>query len=107
MCKHHKKNIIIKKSKNLTKKNKKIRFLDNKSKHVKTNEDWYPSYDDNTIKVNFKHIVKNMYLISVWGDDDFGMEKYCDTRLEALEIYKKIDDYITKKQLKFMGFVNC
>lgn len=91
-----------------SKKNLRIRYLDKKQKYVKTNEDWYPNFDDDTIEVTFHHSKYDYdYRITIWGSDDFGMEKICKNRLEALELYNKIIDYITKKELMNLGFINA
>ncbi len=45
------------------------------------------------------------YCVSVWGDDDIGMEIYVNDVDRAYKIFNSIKDGITMKALKAKGFV--
>lgn len=72
------------------------------SKYLKALEDWCPSFPDGKVLVSW-HQKENR--ISIWGDDDFGMEKFSATKKE----YDNLDKQqpISIKYLKENGFVNA
>ncbi len=88
----------------------------NKKKHsalVETSDDFYPNFDGPKgyvyVELTFhpkekkpKFYEKSYSFISVWGDDDFGMEKENGTEEEFNELRQII---ITKEDLKKRGFV--
>jgi hypothetical protein len=83
-----------------------------------TKDNWCPNYPNNQVRVS---IFLNNYdastdeiihLVSVWGDDDCGMEKEFrgrDKEDEALKCYAKIMnlDYVDFKHVKELGFVGA
>lgn len=78
------------------------------TKRVKSPDNWHPSFDDGTVEVNlhyYKQEGRKKWRLSVWGDDDFGMEIDDLDINKAFEIFRKIDDGITQKRLKEIGFV--
>lgn len=75
--------------------------------YIPSPDSWYPNYEDGTVRVGFDS-KNNYFKVSVWGADDFGLEKEFTTRLEAIELYRKLSkcSIITIKQLKELGFIN-
>jgi hypothetical protein len=80
-----------------------------KTKRVRTREDWHPSLPDGTIQISLIKLADKTFKVSAWGDDDFGMEKtfslvpgVCIKDL-AMELYRKLQDYTTKAQMKEWG----
>ena len=69
-----------------------------KETFVPTKENWYPPViKDDGIYVNVvvleyphKYPTSPNYKVSVWGDDDFGLEKEYYTKKEALLVYDEI-----------------
>ena len=81
-----------------------------RAKRVYNPDCWYPSFEDGTVEV-YIHANRrkgtNRWRVSVWGDDDFGMEKgemSCD---EAFREFRKICDGVTKTTLRSRGFVQA
>lgn len=61
-----------------------VRRHETGSRHIPTNDDWYPTYDDGTV-VGGVHVLSSLELrICFWGNDDCGME---------LDMPLTIDDY--------------
>ncbi len=61
-------------------------------------DDWFPCYDRNKVRMFFN--AKSKY-IGIWGEDDFGMEKFNATEDE----YNKLKgQLLSKKTLKALGF---
>lgn len=67
--------------------------------YVKVSDEWYPNFKDNTVCVSW-HWKEGR--ISVWGDDDFGMEKEGCTKEEFLKMKTMV---LNKELCKKMGFV--
>lgn len=81
--------------------------------YKETNENWCGSY-------RFEHTESGMYLcvrfgwyfpsntwlVTVWGNDDFGMGKYDMERNVAMEVFMKVIQlpFVTKDELKLLGF---
>lgn len=53
---------------------------------IKALDEWYPSFEDGTVLVCY-HIKQER--LSVWGDDDFGMEKIEVKNRDLFDIIKK------------------
>jgi len=66
---------------------------------VKVSDDWYPNGPDNTVEV-FWDWKRNH--IGIWGDDDFGMEKFNCTKEEFLQLKGKV---LSQEICKKMGYV--
>ena len=97
-------------------------------KFVRTNEDWYPSFGGNNsvnkdedikqfkltgpsirvyaVKLRISNKLSGVWRVGVWGADDTGMEKDYLTQVEAKNLFDYIQDFITKAQLKSMGFID-
>jgi len=47
-----------------------------------------------------------VYRVSVWGNDDFGMDRDFTTHLEAKKMFNQLDrmSYINQKDLFDLGF---
>ena len=89
---------------------------------MKVNDNWYPTYPDNKVKVslifnNFrlKNIYKNMFVrCCVWGADDFGLEMDFESDSEEelkdkfLEwkqyVYDEIPETTNKEYFYNLGF---
>ncbi|MBQ4523414.1 MAG: hypothetical protein IJA10_10775 [Lachnospiraceae bacterium] len=91
-------------------------------KFVKVTDDWYPCYDENTIKVSMflTYVPENNWCfvrIMAWGNDDFGLEMdYEDTDYNNLlskydewkeNIFDKAEDGISKEWFREQGFYNA
>ena len=91
------------------------------TKWIRTNEDWCPTIDGNSISPNEEYcnplpdpavkvfmcqLTDGMWRVAVWGGDDFGLEIDLpkDCKNKAKEIYENIIDYTTQDQLKSLGF---
>jgi hypothetical protein len=75
-----------------------------KQKFVTTKDNFHPSYDNDCVLVSLYKIDKNKYTISVWGDDDFGLEIFIKSNPEAYYNFNKIEDGVTISFLKNKGF---
>lgn len=83
-----------------------------KQKMVRTNEDWYPSYFETSdtgetlamVKVSLHKLDKG-YRVSVWGNDDFGLERDFSGPCESLYCYQAITSPVEKEKLLAEGFV--
>lgn len=78
------------------------------SKNIRTSENWYPA-KGGFVTVFFSKLISSpgypmKWRVSVWGDDDFGLERDFVSRMEALESYKLIVDYTTQEALYAFGF---
>lgn len=80
-----------------------------------TDDDWWGNFDNNTVELSFrgninrKHRTPNVgaiYRISVWGNDDFGMDRDFSSIKKALAFFKKVEQLpvLNQKQLLSMGF---
>ena len=76
-----------------------------------TNEEWWPSFE---LKYSEKKLVQvnlfsddNIYRISFWGSDDFGLEKDCINEFEAITLFNTliIMENLTQEFLIKIGFV--
>lgn len=84
-----------------------------KQKMVQTNEDWYPSYFETSdtgetlsmVKVSLYKLGKGRYRVSVWGNDDFGVERDFFDLTEAGEYYRRIPRLIKRQKLINDGFI--
>ena len=79
------------------------------SQLVRTSDNWYPCIDTDKVSVTLHYGKENG--ISVWGDDDFGMELSLPnyTRTDALFLYRSIvkKPVLTIAWLKEKGFKNA
>ena len=73
----------------------------NRTKYITASDDWHPSYRDNKVAITWHNDDKT---ISVWGDDDFGMQKTDTTRMEFDAIIAS--QPISQQMLKNRGFVS-
>lgn len=80
-----------------------------REKYILTNEDWYPNYFENKLRVKICVLTNRKNRVCIWGADDFGMEKDFpeNQKMEALKCFYDIKDFITEKELKEMGFINA
>lgn len=82
------------------------------TKTILTNEEWYPT-KDGRVKVNLIDFKKEGWSVSVWGDDDIGLERVFPLeygvciRDKAVELYDKIVDYTTQEQMRGWGMYNA
>lgn len=80
---------------------------------VKVSDDWYPSLPGGYVSANYYFVGKNpngfvskVNRVSFWGDDDFGLEKFYETREEAEKEYNTlIKKVLSKEILKGLGFI--
>ncbi len=82
----------------------------NESTFCKTSDNWWPCCKDNTVEVSLHIRSGNQnHWVSVWGDDDIGMDKEFPkgtTREEVLSFYRKLCllPDIKISHLKELGF---
>ena len=69
------------------------------SAFLKVSDDWYPNIDGNKVEMFFAEKTDH---IVIWGDDDFGMEKFNTTYQEFLDL--KSRPFINQEILKKKGF---
>lgn len=77
-----------------------------------TNENWCGSYklEDRKglfLKVSFHwYFPSNNWMVTVWGNDDFGMGKYDLSQDEAMEIFMKVIKlpFVNQDDLYKLGF---
>lgn len=68
---------------------------------VKVSDDWCPNLPDDYVEMFYCPKAQH---ISIWGDDDFGMEKCGATEKE----FKKLKNMVLSQDIcKKMGFVLC
>lgn len=81
-----------------------------------TQDDWCPNFPNNTVVVslltNMKFDGKVWHRVSVWGNDDCGMEREFYTKAardEARRVYEEVIalPYVNMRTLKTMGFVSA
>lgn len=70
-----------------------------------TTDDWYPNFPGNMVEVNVQELSNKLWRVSVWGNDDYGMEIDVQTRMQALDIYQSLPIIITQQDLYERGFV--
>jgi hypothetical protein len=83
--------------------------------YKETNEDWYPSFEmnsDKLLRVVLCKLSNKHFRVCVWGADDFGMERdypfnHAVLALETFEIICKLEEPLTRKFLKDLGFKNA
>jgi len=82
---------------------KKIMFLS-------TTDNWNPNYPGEKVKLVLGLSDDGTWHLSVWGDDDDGMEiEGIKSYVVAWELYKKLAKIqtVTKAKLKQLGFVQA
>lgn len=85
-----------------------------KEKFILTDEDWYPSYTNNKVRVFILQYINEpietaKWLVAVWGNDDFGLEKVfsCNEKVQAETLFNLICDYTTQQKLREFGMINA
>lgn len=80
-------------------------------KRILTNETWFPTREDGTVKATFVALMTgarvDAWRVCVWGEDDFGMERDFKDRMEALAMFRRVVDLTTQAQLMSWGFVRA
>jgi hypothetical protein len=74
-----------------------------------TEDDWYGNFENNTVKLTYHpQLADGKYRVSIWGNDDFGIDKDFDSPAEAEEVFckLKIKKVINKNDLYALGFEN-
>jgi hypothetical protein len=89
-----------------------LKSMGNTEKYVTTPDDWYPCYKDQKVKVKITplhpHIDEpQLWRVWVWGADDDGMEYDTLDLNEAWDKFNKIQNGITHRKLKSMGFITA
>lgn len=90
------------------------RVMNTMEKFIKTQENWYPAfppleygnpYEECGVYVGCHPptVDDKNWGVGVWGLDDFGMELFGLSQIEAKDIYDKITDYTTQAGLKRLG----
>ena len=73
----------------------------------RTQDDWYPNYNKHYVKVRFHGNISPphqayppCYRVSVWGNDDIGMNRDFENEWEAKDMFRKI----TTRKVKFVNY---
>jgi hypothetical protein len=73
-----------------------------------TNESWYPSYYNKNgsmyVEATIHKWDKGNWGVSIWGEDDMGMEKIHLSQTDAYNLFMSLKDFITRDELIGMGF---
>lgn len=81
-----------------------------KTKQVISPDDWHPSLPDGSVSVSLLHDKNKKdkgWRVAVWGDDDYGLERYDLTINESYDLYREIVDGVTQKWLHTKGFIGA
>lgn len=81
--------------------------------YKETTDDWCPNFHGNLVEVTFHGNITRpkqdipVYRVSVWGNDDLGMEFDTEDEKTALTIFMQVIGlkYVTFVDLKQLGFV--
>ncbi len=80
---------------------------DRRVKTILTNEEWYPAVNKSvTVSISELRDRPKLWKVAVWGDDDFGLEIEVETRMQALDLFRKIKDFTSQATLRSWGFYN-
>jgi hypothetical protein len=81
-------------------------------KHVKTEEDFFPTPANGRIEISLTIIAQKLYgpdlksfRICVWGEGEYGMEYETDDLKVAVDLFNGIIDGVTKEHLKSRLFL--
>lgn len=80
-----------------------------RTKYVKTPQDWYPNFPGDTIRVRVFDLPLRRaqdaphYRICVWGADDFGMELDSFDKEHVDAIFDRIQDNTSQEKLASWG----
>jgi hypothetical protein len=79
------------------------------TKRIATAENWYPTNKNGTVQVSLMQLYTAQWRVCVWGDDDFGLERYFDARDEAMArlLFDHIQDSMTQETMRQLGMVNA
>jgi hypothetical protein len=89
-----------------------VKIKDNPTAFVPTSDDWYPNFKGNLVRVRL-HLscgeqAKPFLRVSVWGNDDTGMELDFDAKdsASATQVFLDVlsQRSLTKAWLKQKGF---
>lgn len=88
----------------------------NKVKWLRTHEEWWGTFEPLCVYPNLEYCnpenypamrctVSNIngWHVSVWGDDDFGLDIWDIDQVTACAIYDNIVDYTCQAEMKKMG----
>ena len=79
-----------------------------REKRVSTPDNFHPTFEDGTVSVAIHHDKSaKSWRVSVWGYDDFGMDKGGMDINTAFQTFRKIGDGITKEDLRNRGFCDA
>jgi len=83
----------------------------------KTDEDWYGNfkikddhrYPDRFVRLSLSQLDNKEYRVSVWGNDDLGMELDFVDKSVARDLFSKLclKDVINRRLLLSLGFNRC
>lgn len=78
-----------------------------------TKDDWYPNYPNNQVRLTYHSCINSykpesewVYRVSVWGNDDFGIDRDFKDPMEAKRMFNKLDamKFINHQDLYDLGF---
>lgn len=81
-------------------------------KFIKTQEEWFPNYPNNTVRVTLSRRpnigppdpeIGKPYTVTVEGLDDHGMTLWTHHLNQAIDTHNSICNHITKKELTVLG----
>lgn len=74
-----------------------------------TNDDWYPNYEDNRVKLIYNgKLSDGKFRVSCWGNDDFGIDRDFELEQDAINMFNRLEKYllINHQDLYDLGFTN-
>lgn len=71
-----------------------------------TPEDWYPNWPGDKVRIRaIWDPNRNVGLLSAWGADDSGMERFFDEKEELERVAQLVPKVVTRKDLLELGLV--
>jgi hypothetical protein len=74
---------------------------------IRSTDDWYPCFPNNTVEVSLHKDGAGAYRIAIWGDDDYGMERDFGSEEEMRSVAAALPIPITKFWLQQNLFVQA
>lgn len=72
-----------------------------------TNDNWYGNFPNNMVELGFHSFRREKsHWVSVWGNDDFGMQSKNLSKGKARRLYRKLKSLkvINQQMLRELGF---
>ena len=75
------------------------------TKFVKAIGEWYPTYPNSQVKISLVQDSEILFRVTIWGEDDFGLEKEFLSYAEAKTCYNNLAIPASVPALIKLGFV--